>query len=219
MTDPRVRRLRATDACAVSDALDSLGLPGSVVGIRRLSTAARVAGTVTSVRLVPAAEAPPSARHLGTAAIEASGPDHIIVVDHQQRDDISGWGGNLSRAALQRGVQGVIVDGGIRDIDEAAEIGFPVFARGTVTRTARGRVAEGGWNIPIDIEGVSVEPGDLVIADGSGVVFVPLARADEVISLAEGIVAKEKAMAERIAAGVPVSKVMGASYERMLEAT
>jgi regulator of RNase E activity RraA len=210
MTDDLLDRLRQVDACAVSDALDRLGLPGSVVGISRLSTEQRIAG------LVPAGDAPPSARHLGTAAVEASGTGHVIVVAHAQRMDVSGWGGNLSLAARQQGIQGVIVDGACRDIDESREIGLPLFARGTVTRTARGRVVEVGWNVPVQVEGVPVEPGDLVIADGSGVVFIPAALAADVLSAAEDIADTERQMAARIRDGVPISQVMGTKYEQML---
>lgn len=209
--------LEQLDACAVSDALDSLGIPGSVVGITRLSTDARVCGEVTTVRLVPAGPGVVSARHLGTAAIEASGPGHVIVVDNGGRMDVSGWGGNLSLAASGRGIRGVIVDGACRDIDESREFGWPVFARGAVTRTARGRVVEDGWNVPVSVGGVAVDPGDFVVADGSGVVFVPRVRAGEVIEKAAAIMDKERQMAERIRAGVPISVVMGTNYEAMLE--
>jgi regulator of RNase E activity RraA len=218
MSNPLVERLRGLDACAVSDALDSLGIPGAVVGIDRLSTDERICGEVTTVHLVPAGRGAPSGRHLGTAAIEASSPDHVVVVAHAGRMDVSGWGGNLSLAARQRGIRGVIVDGSCRDIDESRDIGLPLFARGTVTRTARGRVVEQDWNVPVAIGGVHVEPGDLVIADGSGVVFVPRERADEVLTAAAGIVDKERQMAEQIRKGVPISEVMGAKYETMLEA-
>lgn len=208
--------LERLDACAVSDALDSLGIPGSVVGITRLSTDARVCGEVTTVRLVPAGPSVAPGHHLGTAAIEASGADHVIVVDNAGRMDVSGWGGNLCLAASRRGIRGVIVDGACRDIDECREFGLPVFARGVVTRTARGRVVEQGWNVPASIGGVEVKPGDFVVADGSGVVFVPRARAGEVIEKAVTIMEKEREMAERIRAGEPVSQVLGAHYETML---
>ena len=221
MNDPSslVARLGTLDACAVSDALDTLGLPGVATGIARLCTDERVFGTVMTVRLVPTGRnALPPGRHLGTAAVEAADLRHVIVVDHGGRTDVAGWGGNLSVAARQRGVRGVIVDGSCRDIDESREIGFPVFARGAVPRTARGRVVEHSWNVPVSIGGVEVEPGDLVVADGSGVVFIPRQRSEEVLAIAAGIADQERQMADRIRGGVPVSGVMGAAYETMTEA-
>lgn len=209
--------LEQLDACAVSDALDSLGIPGSVLGISRLSTEARLCGEVMTVHLVPAQSGVASGRHLGTAAIEACGPRHVLVVGNAGRMGMASWGGNLSLAASQRQIRGVIIDGACRDIDESRELGLPVFARGTVTRTARGRVVEQGWNVPVSIGGVEVRPGDLVVADGSGVVFVPRTRADEVIGQAAAIMETESQMARRIRAGIPISEVMSANYETMLE--
>jgi regulator of RNase E activity RraA len=82
--------------------------------------------------------------------------------------------------------------------------------------TARTRIIELDWNCPIRISGIAVAPGDLVIADGSGVVVVPAEHAENVISTAERIVAKERRMAMDVEAGKPVSEVMGTDYETML---
>ncbi len=81
---------------------------------------------------------------------------------------------------------------------------------------ARGRLAETGWGVPVRVGELTVAPGDLVLADGSGVVFVPAARAAEVLAAAAEIASRETAMAERIRAGEPVSQVLSASYESML---
>ncbi len=213
--DTLVERLQRLDTCAVSDALDRLGLPGTVTGIRCQTGAAKVAGRVVTVRLGPP-DGTPSTRHLGTAAIEAAAPGDVIVIDHQGREDAAGWGGILSTAAKLRGVAGTIVDGACRDVDEARERGFTVFARTAVPLTARGRAVEKAFNEPITIAGVAVRPGDLVIADGSGVVFVAAARAEEILQTAEGIAAREAEMTRAVLAGRPVSEVMGANYESML---
>jgi 4-hydroxy-4-methyl-2-oxoglutarate aldolase len=77
----------------------------------------------------------------------------------------------LSRAARRRGVRGVVVDGACRDIDEAQALGFPLYARAAVPTTARGRAIELATNVPVTIDGVSIAPADLVIADGSGIAF------------------------------------------------
>lgn len=217
MTDALVARLRALDTCAVSDALDRLGLPGVALGIHPLAAARRIAGRVVTVRLVPVGEAEPSGRHLGAAAVDASGPDSVIVVDHGGRTDVSGWGGILARAAARRGAEGVIVDGAARDIDECAELGFPLFGRAGVPRTARGRVLEQDWDVAVTVAGVGVGPRDYVLADGSGVAFVSAERADEVLAAAEAVAERERLMAEQVDRGVPVSEVMGARYETMLQ--
>lgn len=201
-------RFRRLDACAVSDALDRLGLPGAVAGITPLvPAAAMLAGPVITVRVGPRRDDRPRP-HLGASAIATACPGDVIVVDHRGRLDVSAWGGILSLAAQQRGVAGVIVDGACRDIDEARALGFPLFARAAVPVTARGRIAEETCREPVAIGGVTVATGDWVVADSSGVVFVPGQRAAEVAGLAERIRAREAAMAEAVRAGQPIVEVM-----------
>jgi regulator of RNase E activity RraA len=209
-------RLAALDTCAVSDALDRLGIAGAALGLSATTVPRRIAGAVITVQLGPA-EGTRGDRHLGTAAIEAAEPGDVIVVAAGGRTDAGGWGGVLSQAAVLRRVEGVIVDGACRDVDEARSVDLPVYARGGVPRTARGRLAEIAMDVPVTVAGIEVWPGDLVLADGSGVVFLPSARACEVVETAEKIAAKERAMVERLKAGVPVSRVMSRDYETMLD--
>lgn len=210
-------RLRRLDTCAVSDALDRCGIAGAAMShLKPLAGGGMVAGNAVTVLLgVPSPGTPASGRHLGTAAVVASGPDDVIVVGHQSRTDCAGWGGLLSRAARARGVEGVVVDGAARDLAEAEQVGFPVWALIGTPVTARTRTSELSWNEPVDVAGCRVEPGDLVIADRGGVAFIPVARAEEVISTAEGIAATEAAMAEAIEQGQPVTEVMGKTYEEL----
>jgi 4-hydroxy-4-methyl-2-oxoglutarate aldolase len=213
--DAIAQRFARLDACAVSDALDWFSLPGSALGLHSVSVPGRIAGRVLTVDLTePGGPAP--LRHLGTAAVDAAVPGDVIVVAHHGRTDVAGWGGVLCAGASQRGVAGVIVDGAVRDVDQAAGYGLPVYAAAVVPRTARGRVAERDWNAPVMIAGVAVSPGDYVIADGGGVVFVPQARAEAVLIKAETIARVEELMAARALAGEPMAEVMGHDYESML---
>lgn len=211
-----VERLRAADTCAVSDACDRLGLADRVsVGPRSLTGATRIAGRVLTVELGLPSDRP-ATHHLCAAATDTATADDVIVVAHQGRADCAGWGGNLSRAATYRRAAGTVVDGAVRDVDEAIEIGYPVFATSANPRTARGRAEEKAWGRTIDFDGVTVDHGDFVIADSSGVVFVPAADLERVLAAAEAIAAKEAAMAAAIDTGRRVSDVMGADYESML---
>ncbi len=210
------RRLLALDTPSLSDALDKLGRPGAVVGLASLTLPARIAGRVQTVKLgAPMPNLPKV--HLGAGAIMAAAAGDIIVVEHRGRMDVSGWGGLLSRASVQKGIAGVIVDGAFRDIDEARELGLPVFGKAAVPVTARGRVAEHAFNQPITVAGIAVSPGDWVMGDGSGVVFLPHADAEAILAVAEDIFRREQAMARDIDAGVPIDQVMGANYEDMLK--
>lgn len=211
-----VERLRRLDTCSVSDALDKLSLSGAVVGLTPLTVRGRVAGRAVTVKLGAPLEGLPK-RHLGAGAVMAAQRGDIIVVEHRGRLDVSGWGGLLSRGAVKRGVAAVIVDGACRDLDECLEFGLPVYARAAVPVTARGRVAEHSFNEPITVGGVAVGPGDLVLADGSGVVFISVSKAEAVLAAAEAIYAREQLMAAAIERGDPIGEVMGADYEDMLK--
>jgi 4-hydroxy-4-methyl-2-oxoglutarate aldolase len=210
-------RLRALDACAISDALDALGLAGAALGLHCLTGRQRVAGRAVTIDLVEAGQTDSHARHLGTAAVDASGTGDVLVVAHHGRTHVSGWGGVLCSGAARNGVAGVIVDGAVRDVDEAADLGLPVFAATGVPVTARGRIVERAWNVDIEMAGVTVRPGDFVMADGSGVVFVPAAEIEAVLAKAEAVAAKERAMVAKVREGTPMVDVMGADYENLLK--
>jgi len=209
-------RLSRMDSCAVSDALDKLGLSGSVTGIPRVSTERRIAGRVLTVKL-DRAEGHNSTRHLCTTAIEAAASGDIIVCEQRTGLDAACWGGNLTIAAKMRGVAGAIIEGPARDIDESRQLDFPVFARSITGRTARGRIVEVSTGAPIRVGDVTVNPGDYVIADGSSVVFVAQADIGRVVDAAERIVQRESLMAQALREGKRASEVMGASYEHMLK--
>jgi len=216
MADDLAARLRKLDSCAVSDSMDSFGLKGHAYGLHSTTVRRRIAGRVQTVKLGPADSAP-SKRHLCTAAVDAAQEGDVIVVENHHRPDAAGWGGILSTAAAYKKLSGTIVDGPARDADESEENDYPVYARSSIASTARGRIAEHDWNNPITVDGITVKPGDLVIADASGVVFVPGDRAAEVLDMAESIQARERAMAAAVLQGKPVSAVMGGDYEDMLK--
>jgi regulator of RNase E activity RraA len=219
--DDATQRLLRLDCCAVSDAMDKIGIRNGVVsGLEQRSTCRRIAGRVVTYRLVRAEAAPAheaaAPRHLGTTAIQLARPGEVIVVEQRTGVDAGSWGGILTLGAKVRGVAGVIADGPVRDIDEARAYDFPVYCRALTARTARGRVAEAETNQPITIGDVKVNPGDFVIADASGVAFVPAADIGRVLDAAELIAGREAAMAKALLAGTPIPDVMGADYEHML---
>jgi len=129
---------------------------------------------------------------------EAAAGD-VLVVD--AGGDIGGyWGKVLTVAAQQRGLAGLVIDGGVRDVADLKELRFPVFARGIDVRGTikrdRGEIAA-----PVTVGGVRVEHGDLVLGDGDGVVSVPAAKIDQVLVAAHEREARERDVVERLCRG------------------
>lgn len=213
---PQIERLSRLDTCAVSDAMDQLGLKGVATGLAQVSIARRIAGRAVTMKLGVGSPPPGPARHLGTAAIESASPGDVIVVEQRSGVDAGSWGGILTVGAKLRGVAGVIADGAVRDVDEARAHDFAIYARGCTARTARGRIVELGTNVAVKIGEVEVRPGDFVLADGSAVVFIHAEDLPAVLEAAEAISAREAAMFMALETGRPIGEVMGADYEHML---
>ena len=122
-------RLARLDTPAVSDALDRLGLAGTVTELSQVSTDRRIAGRVLTVTLGTGTALAATPRHLCTAAVEAAEPGDILVIEQRSGIDAAGWGGILTNAALVAGIAGVICDGPVRDVAESRDLDFPVFSR------------------------------------------------------------------------------------------
>lgn len=209
----RFERLSTTN---LSDALDQVGLRGAVIGILPLFGMPRVIGRAVTIKMT-AAGMMKSQRHLGVDAIASAEPGDVIAVDNRGDRYNNCWGEILSYAARKKGVSGVFVDGAARDVDACQEIGFPVFARGVVPITARGRIMQEDFNCPIRLGDVQVRPGDILVGDVNGVAVIPVEKVEEVLSAAERISEKERQMREDILAGMDILDVDSKyNYEQML---
>ena len=207
----RLDRLSTTN---VSDALDALGLKGSTYGVNKMYEGCeKIIGEAVTMKVVAA-----GLTHMGVNAIEAAKEGDVIVIDNGGRIDVNCWGGVLSTGAKYKGVSGVVIDGACRDLDECIEMGFPVYARATICATARGRVMEEATNVMVSFHGVQVRPGDIVMGDITGVVFIPQERLEDVVAKAETLLEKEEAMCRDIKSGMSMMEVdKKYNYENMLK--
>lgn len=210
----RFEQLSSTN---VSDALDALGLRGAAHGIRPLLRKwNKIVGPAVTMRMTAAGETPQKA-HLGMNAIAAARAGDVIVIDNGGRMDTSCWGGVLANGAKAKGISGTVIDGCCRDLDDCIDVDYAVYARGTVVRTARGRVIEESTNQMIQFGGVQVRPGDIVIGDNSGIVIVPIEHVDAVLEKAEQLWQKEEDMIAEIRAGADILEVDAKyNYNKML---
>ena len=155
------------------------------IGIRPQWDAPRLAGPAYTVRC---AKGDNLMLH---AAIYRAEPGSVIVVESGDLDYALA-GGNVCAIAHRRGVAGFVLDGVVRDIGEVRGLGFPVYSRGVIPKPG-GKSAATPLNQPVTCGGITVHPGDVVVADEDGVAVVPAARADEVLAGARALLAKEAA--------------------------
>lgn len=209
----RMLRLSTTN---ISDAMDKVGIRGAVSGIRPMYDCPRVVGRAVTIKIT-AAGMLKSEHHLGVHAIDAADAGDIIIIDNRGDLENNCWGEILSMGAKMKGISGVVVDGAARDIDMCKEFEFPVYARGTVPITARGRIMQESFNEAIRIGDIQVRPGDIVMADINGIVIVPVEKLDEVLDTADQILQKEEAMVEELRKGASMIEVdKKFAYEQML---
>lgn len=181
MEQDQFAQARGLSSAEVSDALDYFGLPGSAVGVRPVAGARKLFGPAFTVRFGPVDTSQP-----GTVGdyLDEMPAGSVAVLDNAGRPDCTVWGGIMSQLAAHRAIAGTVVHGVCRDTQEADAAGYPLFALGRFMRTGKDRVQVDAVGGAVSVAGVRVSPGDIVVADQDGVVFVPAGRAAEVFERA-----------------------------------
>ena len=145
------------------------------------------------------------------AAIDMAQPGDIIVIDRNGDNKHAPWGEMTSLGAKLRGVAATIVDGPATDIVEIEEMEYLVFCRGVSPITARSAGTAGEINTTIQCGGVSVNPGDLILADDNGIMVIPPTNIQEIIQRCAPRYANEAEVRRRLLAGEKLGDISGAS--------
>ena len=208
VSDALVRRLGAIFTSTLSNALEDIGEDGVILGLPAVGPGMRCAGRAMCVAQItgPAGAFPGSDFKVG-AMIDAAAPGDIVVVANGGHC-VSSWGGTASYAAKRKGVAGLIVDGGVRDREEMIEHEFPVFSRHMVPTTGRTRIRVTEIGGTVTVCGIKVETGDVIVADGTGIVCIPQARAAEIADIAEALQADDEQAVREITDGLTFAEVM-----------
>lgn len=194
--------LKEIGTTTLSDALDRLGIEGQCLGIKPFDHAMRLAGPAFTIRMLPVGV------HGGSVGdyIDDVAPGQIVVIDNDARLDATVWGDILTMVASRRGIGGTVIDGVCRDIDRSLELAYPIFARGNAMRTGKDRVTADAMNVPVQIAGVRIAPGDWLVGDGDGVVALPASRLEEILATARQIAAAEAEIRDAVVAGERLDK-------------
>jgi regulator of RNase E activity RraA len=196
MDDKNVARIAKLETATLSDALDKLGIVGQCLGIKPLDHSSLLAGRAFTLQYAPWAPG-------GTVGdfIDDIPPGHVVVIDNGMRPDATVWGDILTFVANKRNIAGTVIDGACRDTHMALDLGYPMFSRSYSMRTGKDRVQLEAMNVPVNIGDARVLPGDLIRGDSDGVIVIPHAREEEVLTVAEEIDAAEQRIMEAVRSG------------------
>jgi regulator of RNase E activity RraA len=201
-----LERLRGFSSGMIADALLMVGIEGGILGIRpvRGFEDAKVVGPATTVRF--GRPEPGGPRLTMYRAIRASALGSVLVIDGK------GFGGhftgdNQGECAKRHGLLGTVVYGGARDVAGYRRMGMPLWCLGTGTADKPPAFAIVGHNVPVDLGGVPVRPGDIIVADEDGVVAVPQEALAVVLKNLKVIVEVEEGMEQAIQRDAPVEEL------------
>ena len=189
-------QFRRVEVASVSDALEQITGKKMYMSHRMQPIfTAKFAGYARTVQLKKdEGNKDPEALTGMLEAIDQGSTDSVYVMVVEDGEDIAGMGGLMGTAMAARGYAGAVIDGGVRDVAYLRKIGLPVFATGIVPSTSVHHYRFAGAQIPVQCNGVPVNPGDIVVADSDGVAVVPRAQAQSVLSMAQQMDVKEHSM-------------------------
>ena len=198
-----------------------------VEGVHRLRPGARMVGRARTLRLIP--HRPDLfASHGGgynaqKRAFDAVEPGEVLVVEARGERRTGTVGDVLALRAKVRGAAGVVTDGGVRDADAVADIGLPVFSQGPHPAVLGRRHVPWETDVTVACGGAAVQPGDVIVGDGDGVIVIPPPLVEEVLAECEAQEREEEWVAEQVAGGAavdglfPMNAEWRARFEREVE--
>ncbi|RFU62790.1 RraA family protein [Peribacillus saganii] len=200
----------------VSDVLDSMGIRGSISAsrLRPIISGKKIVGPAVTIRYIPESNTTDYGYFYKERAKLADRDVYAIaeqgdvpVFDAASLGDISVMGGLSTLVAKKWGMAGNIVDGGVRDIDTVHKLDYPVWSTGQTPITGKYRVEAMEINGPISIAGVRVNPGDLIIADDSGVVVVPFEKIEDVLEKTIAATKREDEVVKLFESGATIEEL------------
>nr|WP_245958661.1 fumarylacetoacetate hydrolase family protein [Microbacterium bovistercoris] len=202
-------KLELAPTAGLSSQLRKRGLHSCFIdGVTANLPGAKIVGTAKTLRFVPAREDLFTSHGGGYNAqkrcFDALRPGEVVVIEARGEAGTGTLGDILALRAKTLGAAGVVTDGGVRDFDAVAEIGLPVFSQGAHPSVLGRRHVPWDVDVTIACGGATVQPGDIIVGDGDGVIVIPADLAEEVADEALAQEDEDAWIAEQVAAGHPV---------------
>jgi len=201
------------DTPCLSDAMDRLGIPCGLLGIQAVVPGAKICGQAFTVHYTACGQT-----H-GTVGdfIDDIAPGEVAVLDNGGRLDCTVWGDIMSLYAARHGLGGTVIDGVCRDVPVIRQLRYPIFTKGRYMVTGKDRVYADRVNEPVSISGVQVRRGDLIVADDSGALCVPLEAAERALEIAREIDRAEQGIVARVRDGAALRDARAALHYHSLQ--
>ena len=196
MEEELISLLKEVSTPNISDAMHR---KGAMRDIHPINAGTKIAGTAITVQTFAGDWAK------SVEAIDLGGPGKVIVV-YNGSNYVAPWGGLATLSCKIKGIEGVVIDGAVRDVDEIRAMNYPVFASAIVPNAGEPK-GMGEINAEITCGGQLVKPGDYIVGDDSGVVVIPRERAYEIARRAKEVEKNESRMYEEIRRGSTLSQV------------
>lgn len=193
-------RLLQLDTAAVSDAMDSLGINRALFGIAPRVDGAKIAGPAFTVQYEALSNEPATFQNAANYIDEVP-PHAVVVVNNDANTACTSWGDILTRKALRQDIAGTVINGSARDIETIRKLGYPLFTAGIFMVSGKNRVRLKATNVPVEIAGVTVQPGDWIFGDDNGVVVIGVEHLQAVIERAENVNNTEIGIVKAIESG------------------
>lgn len=196
-----IKQLYELDTAEISDALDSCGIEGALLGIKPLVNGAKMAGPAFTVKYETHQEKASEFKNAGNY-IDVVPAGSVIVIDNNGREDCTTWGDILTKVAVMRHISGTVVNGAVRDIKTIRQKNYPLYAGAVYMRSGKNRVFKSDQQCEITIQNIRIRPGDIIFGDDNGVLVIPKEHLREILKKANNIKLTEMKILDSVKSGM-----------------
>jgi regulator of RNase E activity RraA len=201
----QLQKLQTFTTAEISDALDACGIEGALLNIRPLSPGTKLVGPAYTIQYKlnkkKSSEFKSAANYIDSVPEKS-----VIVIDNNGRNDCTVWGDILTQVALRNNIAGTVAYGAVRDVELIRATKYPLFSTTVFMRSGKNRIHKANEQCPLSINGVIINPGDIIFADDNGVLTIPIRLLGDIIDKANNIRVTENKIKSAIQSGATLEQ-------------